>query len=330
MSGQFAYRGWGANGDRLNWPRLLAYGADSARLFRAYLAVTAWLGRSAKRGHPITRQIAAPVHGPDGKLARRRKGGAVHVHASQDAAGNLGGLAVPILRGGQRAQAVGGRHGRIILVADNQGRPAATLEQSVAQVLLDGARMDRDGMEAWMDRWRESLWAQALARVRAGERPLFTAEEEEAQTGHVQQHMSGSSDLVDDMVAGVAAAIDADHAAGAHGISLRKTLMQVGGGDEQTVKSNERRVTALLRDSGYISKRARWEGSGPSNRWFRAVCRHVPTFPIVTMKNSGVVDSPPTAINNDSSIDGYNGEPRHSRHSRHRSTKPRIWPVSMN
>ena len=28
----------GANGDRLNWPRLLAYGADSARLFRAYLA----------------------------------------------------------------------------------------------------------------------------------------------------------------------------------------------------------------------------------------------------------------------------------------------------
>ena len=66
----------GANGDRLNWPRLLAYGADSARLFRAYLAVTSWLGRSAKRGHPITRQIAAPVRGPDGKPSRR-KGGAI-------------------------------------------------------------------------------------------------------------------------------------------------------------------------------------------------------------------------------------------------------------
>ena len=66
-----------AHGDRLNWPHLLAYGADSARLFRAYLAVTAWLGRSAKRGHPITRQIAAPVHGPDGKPTRRRKGGAI-------------------------------------------------------------------------------------------------------------------------------------------------------------------------------------------------------------------------------------------------------------
>ena len=66
-----------AHGDRLHWPHLLAYGADSARLFRAYLAVTAWLGRSAKRGHPITRQIAAPVHGPDGKPTRRRKGGAI-------------------------------------------------------------------------------------------------------------------------------------------------------------------------------------------------------------------------------------------------------------
>ena len=63
-----------AHGDRLNWPRLLAYGADSARLFRAYLAVVAWLGRSARRGHPITRSLPAPVLGPDGKPARRRGG----------------------------------------------------------------------------------------------------------------------------------------------------------------------------------------------------------------------------------------------------------------
>ena len=65
-----------AAGDHVNWPQLLAYGADSARLFRAYLAVAAWLGRSARRGHPITRKIAAPVLGPDGK-PRRRKGGAI-------------------------------------------------------------------------------------------------------------------------------------------------------------------------------------------------------------------------------------------------------------
>ena len=118
-----------------------------------------------------------------------------------------------------------------------------------------------------MNRWRESLWA--LARVRAGERPLFTAEEEAVQASHVQQHMSGSSDLVDDMVAGVAAAIDADHEAGAHGINLRKTLMQVGGGDEQTVRKNEMRVTALLRDEGYVSRKNRWdESKTKTTRWF--------------------------------------------------------------
>ena len=192
-------------------------------------------------------------------------------------------------------------HVDVIPQRDGRGR-------RFAPVLLDGARMDRDGIEAWMDRWRESLWAQALARVRAGERPLFTAEEEAAQAGHVQQHMSGSSDLVDEMVAGVASAIDADHEAGARGISLRKTLMQVAGGDEPAVKSNERRVTALLRDLGYTSKRARWDGSGPSNRWFRAVCRHVPTFPIVPMKSHVVVMKGDDAHNNNSSIDRYNGD----------------------
>ena len=62
-----------ANGDRLYWPLLIAYGAESTRLFRAYLAVTAWLGRFAHNGHPITRQIAQPVLGPDGKPLRRKR-----------------------------------------------------------------------------------------------------------------------------------------------------------------------------------------------------------------------------------------------------------------
>ena len=63
-----------AHGDRILWPLLKAYGAESVRLFRAYLAVTAWLGRSAHRGHPLTRQIAAPVLGPDGKPLRSESG----------------------------------------------------------------------------------------------------------------------------------------------------------------------------------------------------------------------------------------------------------------
>lgn len=63
-----------AHGDRLNWPRLVRYGADSDRLVRCYLAVVAWLGRSARRGHPITRTLPAPVLGPNGKPARRKGG----------------------------------------------------------------------------------------------------------------------------------------------------------------------------------------------------------------------------------------------------------------
>ena len=63
-----------ARGDRIYWPLLIAYGAESTRLFRAYLAVSAWLGRSAHRGHPITRQIPAPVLGADSKPLRSKKG----------------------------------------------------------------------------------------------------------------------------------------------------------------------------------------------------------------------------------------------------------------
>ena len=61
-----------AHGDRIDWPRLVAYGATSDRLFRAYLAVTAWMGRSSNRGHPITREIAPPVIADDGKPKRRK------------------------------------------------------------------------------------------------------------------------------------------------------------------------------------------------------------------------------------------------------------------
>lgn len=62
-----------AHGDRIDWPRLVTYGVKSDRLFRAYLAVTAWMGRSSNRGHPITRDIAPPVIADDG-TPKRRKG----------------------------------------------------------------------------------------------------------------------------------------------------------------------------------------------------------------------------------------------------------------
>ena len=62
---------------RIDWPRLCQYGTESASLYRAYLSVCSVLDHSARRGHPITRQIAAPVLGVDGKPTRRRGGGIV-------------------------------------------------------------------------------------------------------------------------------------------------------------------------------------------------------------------------------------------------------------
>ena len=66
-----------AAGVRIDWPRLCQYGTESASLYRAYLSVCSVLDHSARRGHPITRQIAAPVLGVDGKPTRRRGGGIV-------------------------------------------------------------------------------------------------------------------------------------------------------------------------------------------------------------------------------------------------------------
>ena len=66
-----------AAGARLDWDRLRRYGAKSAALYRAYLAVSAALDGSAHNGMPITRQIAAPVLRDDGEPKRRKDGSIV-------------------------------------------------------------------------------------------------------------------------------------------------------------------------------------------------------------------------------------------------------------
>ena len=65
-----------ARGASIDWLRLCVYGTQSAALYRAYLSVSAYLDRSAHRGHPITAQIGVPKLGKDGQ-PRRRKGGAL-------------------------------------------------------------------------------------------------------------------------------------------------------------------------------------------------------------------------------------------------------------
>ena len=63
-----------AHGARIDWPTLCRYGADSAGLYRAYLSVSAFLDRTAHRGHAITAEIATPMRRPDGTSARRKGG----------------------------------------------------------------------------------------------------------------------------------------------------------------------------------------------------------------------------------------------------------------
>ena len=66
-----------ARGDRIDWPTLCRYRQHSAVLYRAYLAVIAFLGRSARHGHPITRELPAPELKPDGTPKRRKRGALV-------------------------------------------------------------------------------------------------------------------------------------------------------------------------------------------------------------------------------------------------------------
>ena len=68
--------GRAAAGARLSWPRLCRYGAESAVLYRAYLAAVAYLDRSSVDGHPITVEIGAPVLDAHGEPIRLQgKGG---------------------------------------------------------------------------------------------------------------------------------------------------------------------------------------------------------------------------------------------------------------
>ena len=57
-----------ARGAQVDWDRLTRYGVESAILYRAYLSVCAVLDHSARNGHSITREIAAPVRDSMGQI----------------------------------------------------------------------------------------------------------------------------------------------------------------------------------------------------------------------------------------------------------------------
>lgn len=72
-----------AAGARINWPLLTAYGARSARLYRAYIGARAWIDRSASRGHGLTATVPAPLRDRDGRR-RVRKGHVVRSRTQRE------------------------------------------------------------------------------------------------------------------------------------------------------------------------------------------------------------------------------------------------------
>ena len=97
-----------ASGARIDWGRLRRYGKDSAAQYRAYLAITAHLDRSAHKGHPITREIGAPILRPDG-TPKRRKGGQL-IRSTEELIANPAAQYVPLLTDADLARLVGLDH----------------------------------------------------------------------------------------------------------------------------------------------------------------------------------------------------------------------------
>lgn len=94
-----------AHGARFGWLRFARYAVESATLARGYLSAVAHLHRSAHKGHPVTRMIAAPIIGPDGQPVRR-KGGAIARSATEVVA-NPQARFVPTLTDFQLARGIG-------------------------------------------------------------------------------------------------------------------------------------------------------------------------------------------------------------------------------
>ena len=138
-----------------------------------------------------------------------------------------------------------------------------------APVMVLRERMSRDDLSAWLDRWRPALFAQALARVAGGERPVLTVSEASIQDELTMQHM-GADDQLDEFVAGVADAIEAD--GNVAGVQLRTVLLRLAGGDEKTVASYTSRVAARLRADNYRCEHRKFDGAkSKSRRWFLAI-----------------------------------------------------------
>ena len=127
-----------AHGARFTWPTFARYAARGATVPRGYLSAMAHLHRSAHKGHPVTRMIAAPILGPYGQPVRR-KGGAI-VRSATEVIPNPQARFVPTLTDSDFARMVGYDPRNLTRYARLQGRKAFNVlaEDGHIELVRDG------------------------------------------------------------------------------------------------------------------------------------------------------------------------------------------------
>ena len=129
-----------ARGARIDWPRLCRYGVESATVYRAYLAVSAYMDRTAHHGHPITADIAAPIAGPRGP--RRRKDGRI-VRSPTDRIKNKAARYITPLSEADLTRMIGFDAS----IRDDRYRARRAFERLNEDAAID---LRRDGAEWWL------------------------------------------------------------------------------------------------------------------------------------------------------------------------------------
>lgn len=118
-----------------------------------------------------------------------------------------------------------------------------------------------------MDVFREQLWAEALARVRAGQMPNLPRELLQAQSD-VNERWRAMSDVIDNAVGEL-------HPLGRYAL---KQVMQ----DNDIDSHRERELAGAMRKAGWRPRRVRAAGGGTVRRWVHEAQAALPPAPMAT------------------------------------------------
>lgn len=147
-----------AHGARIDWPKLCAYGKESAPLYRAYLTACEFMHSSANNGQPVTEVIGEALTKPDGTLIRKKGGKAVR--SQTEFVPNPAVRYVTGLTKAQLTKAIG-------LDASSRSNQAATMkafEQLAADDVIDLQKKGRGQYQKFF-LFAPNQWAEAHAKT---------------------------------------------------------------------------------------------------------------------------------------------------------------------